>query len=216
MDSEDPFGPSSKRARFSPASDRSPPTYDSRTLTESQVLQKSLWIRLFCSYTYTHTHHDHHGNELKNWRLSPWRPIIVMGDSNLHIFLRLITLTNRDCFPGANLRHALNILRQLDTSEDTRLVLMSFGPNDRLTRDIQYLQERVTAILSTAHKAFPNTRLIVPMINFSEDLLPNEKGPLRELNLTIKACGLPLLPDNLFSTGITTQRAICGTTGVRS
>jgi len=56
--------------------------------------------------------HDHGGNKTLNWSLSPTRPVLIVGASNMgRLPLVLDPEVQVDCFPGARVSHALHLLR---------------------------------------------------------------------------------------------------------
>lgn len=122
--------------------------------------------------TYSFRSHAHNGDKHYNWNLTPTRPIIIAGDSNISRLPRIYD--NRiqvDCYPGANLSNANNILRnQTPVSHAVTKVLLSFGLNNRTQKKPSILKKDLHGMLEAAKIAFPQAEILIPVINISEDL----------------------------------------------
>lgn len=148
--------------------------------------------------------HNHNGDKINNWTLTPIRPILLIGDSNMsrlpHILDDRIQV---DCYPGANLAHAKNLLRNnTPISEGISHVILSFGLNNREQRNPKIIKKDLQEMLNAANKVFPQALIYIPIINFSEDLPENQKSHIRTINYLIKETNhqIPRLAKDLFDT----------------
>ena len=149
--------------------------------------------------------HTHDGDKYKNWNLTPIRPIIVAGDSNISRLPRIPDdRIQVDCYPGANLSHANNILRnKTPVSHTVVKVLLSFGLNNRTQGNASLLKKDLDGMLEAAKIAFPQAEIFVPLINMSENLPRQFRAKINTLNYLIKDTGhhIPRLERESFSTG---------------
>lgn len=146
------------------------------------------------------------GDQRKSgWRLSPRRPVLILGDSNLK---RLpLIWDNRiqvDSYPGATIFHGAEIMEHLTPSNPTvKRVVLSFGINCRNAgARIDTLQKTFRRMYQRAQTAFPEAQIYVPIIGFSEELPLAERSKLREINVIIKNDFpfLPTVPRDAFNT----------------
>jgi len=152
-------------------SDRLPPTHLLPATTS-----------LFCR-------HDHWGNKTLNWSLSPTRPVLIVGASNMsRLPLVLDPAVQVDCFPGAKVFHALHLLRnRTPVSPRVRLVVLHFGLNDRTTRDFTRLAGEIRELYNAALATFPQAVIRMAMLNVSSDLAPGEWHYATRINEVIEA-----------------------------
>lgn len=134
------------------------------------------------------TSHRHYGMKFYYWSLTPARPILILGCSNL---ARLPTLYDRriqiSSYPGAKLVHAIHILHNKTlVSPDVRHVILSFGLNDRGGRPWG-IQLKLDNILRQARVVFPNAHIWPVSINYSGVLKDQEKQTLDLLNSHIES-----------------------------
>lgn len=150
------------------------------------------------------TRHDHRGNKTQNWNLTPKRPIIIMGDSNLSRFPPIQDdRIQVDCYPGADLSQAIYLLRnKTPTTTETQIVILSFGLNNKHQTQITNLRKDVLRLLSTAKTTFPFAKILIPLINFSTELEPGICKNIRNLNQIIRNTNkfIPRIPYNTFQT----------------
>ena len=149
--------------------------------------------------------HAHHNNKSLNWSLSPFRPIIVMGDSNIDKIDRSFydhdDRFQVDCYPGANLTDAINILKnKTPISDSTQKVILSFGINNKDQRNPTLLDQAFSNLLASARRKFPNATVYVPVINYSKGLTFGQQRILSGLNETIRTYPnhIPEIGDELF------------------
>ena len=126
-----------------------------------------------------------------------------MGDSNLQRLPPiLLNHVQVDCYPGATLMHATNILDGIVAPcSHVRQVVLSFGLMDRWTiTDTSFQQARALHMRATA--AFPHASVWFPLINTASSLPRAERENVARLNhfLTTITSTIPLLPDHLFHT----------------
>ncbi|KAF3859051.1 hypothetical protein F7725_021450 [Dissostichus mawsoni] len=121
---------------------------------------------------YRFIHHDHLGDKKKNWSLTPYREVIIMGSSNISRLPRIHDARIQvDSYPGANLSHAINIIKyKTPTAPEVTKVLLCFGLNDRGIGDRTILNNNLNQLLSSARDTFPNAAIHVPKINHSTKL----------------------------------------------
>nr|XP_023668731.1 uncharacterized protein LOC111844469 [Paramormyrops kingsleyae] len=148
--------------------------------------------------------HEHGGNKTLNWSLTPTRPILIIGDSNL---ARLLLIQDKriqvDCYLGANMAHATHLLRQKTrTSIDTQTVVLSFGINDRDITNPTLMEQRLKRLINTAQITFPFADIFVPLINYSTKFQPTTQRNIKTWNSTIKESDryITSLPRSLFHT----------------
>lgn len=153
------------------------------------------------------TIHHHQGNKYRNWSLTPQKPIIIMGDSNLK---RLPSITDQniqvDCYPGARIKHAIHILRnKTPPTNSTQKIILSFGINDKDDPDMKKMKKEFRKLSDIANSTFPLAEIFIPLLNFSKNLTQNQKYNLMNLNKTIQLQHPPQLtikqiPDAEFRT----------------
>ena len=127
------------------------------------------------------TRHEHHGNKKKNWSLTPYREILIIGSSNISRLPPIQDMKIQvDSYPGANLIQAIHILKnKTPTTLNTKKVILCFGLNDRNQDNTALLKNNINQLLSSARDTFPNAILHIPSINYSSQL------PLRAIrNIT--------------------------------
>lgn len=149
--------------------------------------------------------HDHQGNKYLNWTLSPTRQILIMGDSNIS---RLPLIKDPriqvDCYPGANLSHAAHLIKnKTPTSDKVQKVILSFGLNNHKISNPTHLKKDLHAMLRAAKDTFPQASIIIPTINYSEDLPQYFQDNIKRLNHLIRDTThqIPRLEKEKFSTG---------------
>lgn len=107
-----------------------------------------------------------------NWFLTPTRPVLIIGDSNMG---RLPLIRNSrvqvDCFPGARINNALYLLKyKTPVSPRVELVIVHFGLNDRATRDCIALVRELRQLHITTCSTFPEAKVQMAMINIPPDM----------------------------------------------
>ena len=145
----------------------------------------------------------HHNNDKSTWTLTPERPVILMGDSNLK-WLPYIPNDNIqvDSYPGATVSHAIDILSKIRfPSTATAKVILSFGLNSRNRGTIQSFDANLRILYELALEKFPAAGVLVPQIAFSRDLPVEVHSRIHEINDCIgKYPSIPPLPRRLFRT----------------
>lgn len=126
-----------------------------------------------------------------------------MGDSNIarlpaHRMLNL----QMDAFPGATFQTAETILRETQTTDVVKKVILSFGLNDKALRSMETTTEQLLNMLVRAKEAFPKAQIFIPQVNFSRALPTKEKLRLAQINKFIKSLRecLPMLDESEFKT----------------
>lgn len=148
--------------------------------------------------------HEHKGNKNQNWNLSPERPILIIGDSNLS---RLPKIHDKrvqvDSYPGATLSTMIYLLQyKTPTSLEVDQVIFCVGLNNRTQGNPEILQKQVKRLVGLSFATFPFALIHFALINFSKNLNPTCQGNLRELNRILKETNrhIPRLPQHLFTT----------------
>lgn len=160
--------------------------------SEAGAARKSLMLQEEGTGESLHQRIEHHGKK-GEWSLNPLRPILVLGDSNVH----RIPVVKDDriqvvAYPGARWGNALNILQQgTPVTQATQAVVLSFGTNDALLGKLGLsIAKTIKGALGAAQKKFPNARVLVPLINFSAELPSPKRGAMRTLNNMIHQTGM--------------------------
>lgn len=135
--------------------------------------------------------HEHNEDKLKNWRLNPSRPILIIGDSNIS---KLPSISDDriqvDCYLGANLNHAKHLLRHnTPTSRAGPKIILSFGLNNGRHCNSTLIKKELHGMLEAAKVTFPQAEIFIPIINLSDDLPGIIKNNIKELNFLIKETG---------------------------
>lgn len=150
------------------------------------------------------TVHDHHDDKIKNWTLTPERQIMIIGDSNMRRLPEILDdRVQVDCYPGANISHATHLFKyKTPTTETVSMVILSFGINNRRKGNPSLLKNELRSMLNAAADTFPQAKILVPVINFSERLPGFMRTNLSTLNYLIKETGkqVPRLEKKLFAT----------------
>lgn len=133
--------------------------------------------------------HPHHGDKYKNWSLSPRRPLIIMGDSNLARLPAIPDVRVQvDSFPGAKIAHAANILRhKTKPCPMVTTAILSFGINDKDSANPSLLTKSLGSLYNAAKTAFPNAIIYMPLLNCSHFLPPHIQQHVTQLNDLIKS-----------------------------
>lgn len=92
-----------------------------------------------------------------------------------------------DCYPGAKIAHAIHILRhKTGIAPMVTAAILWFWTHDREASNPSFLHKSPGALFSTAKQTFPNVVLYMPIINFSENLLPQIQRNITQLKEMIK------------------------------
>lgn len=141
-------------------------------------------------------------NKMSDWSLQVNRKWLIIGDSNLS---RIPTQTESniqiESYPGATFKHAEALLARTTVSKDVERVILSFGINSKYQKETTTAPELKKAI-KMAEIAFPEARILVPIVNHHRDLSTIERNNLADLNSHI-VChpdSIPQLSKKLFDT----------------
>lgn len=93
-----------------------------------------------------------------------------------------------DSFPGETCHHLHEILKKLKPVKEVREVILSVGLNNGLKRLLPATTEKQFGLLvSMAKQTFPNAKIRVPVINYSDKLDADQKHLLDAIkNIIIK------------------------------
>lgn len=148
--------------------------------------------------------HPFDGNRFQNWSLEPRRTWLLIGDSTMAWLPRINNVRVQvDCYPGAMLAHAVNILRhRTEPAAWVTTAILSFGLGDKGSSNVAVLRALITSLNKAAKLAFPNAGVYIPMINVSTALPPRIQENVARLNdlFLERALVIPPLPLNKFST----------------
>ena len=131
------------------------------------------------------------------WAILPTRAVILAGDSNLQLLPKIAdSRVQVDCFPGANISHALAIFSKLNfTHLEVKQVVLSFGFNDRDSSNLFALERLVNLLRNKVQEKFPNAVVLFPLIAFPSTLVGAQQVALRRLNTAFKQFAyIPALP----------------------
>jgi hypothetical protein len=130
--------------------------------------------------------------------------IVIMGDSNIS---RITKSTNPQVtlasYPGAKICNFVEILTNVEPPNfQVRTLILNVGLNNRTNKD-ETNRGQLKKMISQARRAFPNTNIYVPTINFSPKLNTTQTAALKTLNRHIsnmsQAKPLPVFP-GIFQT----------------
>lgn len=150
------------------------------------------------------TDHGSTQEKTRDWGLTVTENTILMGDSNLRkIGNHVIPGLQIDSFPGAGFQHAEDILSKIAVQSDVEEVILSFGINNRSLRWKDATSTHIRGTLEKAKLKFPNARVFIPLLNFSNQLPSHEITVLGKLNDYIRENGnfIPPLQTDDFETG---------------
>lgn len=138
-----------------------------------------------------------------DWGLSVNKKWLFLGDSNLSRFPPY-TIPNLqiESFPGANFRHAQEVMSKSTVHVTVEKVLLSFGINSRTQKAKETAVKQLQGALREAKKQYPYSEIWIPLINFSPSLPDAEKATLQILNQHIQKNmpHIPALTEDLFRT----------------
>lgn len=147
---------------------------------------------------------EHGGDKYRNWSLTPERPILFLGDSNLS---HIPPLDNGNLqivsYPGAKFEHAYHIIKnKTPTSPQVQQVVLAFGLNNRERLNRAHFEKTIQRMLGAAYRTFPNAVIHIPLINFNKFLPTRHTDNLIFLNDIIQRTShsIPLLPWESFRT----------------
>ncbi|KAK9514516.1 hypothetical protein VZT92_027979 [Zoarces viviparus] len=139
-----------------------------------------------------------------DWSLNIKERCIIMGDSNISRFPSYdIAGLQVDGFPGANLRHAEEILAGATSTTPVEKIVLAFGLNNRVQKSKDTAVKQLQRTLRMCRTKFPLAQVLIPQINFSPGLPRQERTRLTYLNTHIAALKdhIPLWPEESFQTG---------------
>jgi predicted NAD-dependent protein-ADP-ribosyltransferase YbiA (DUF1768 family) len=139
------------------------------------------------------------------WQMPPLdTKIIIMGDSNISRITKSanpqVTLAS---YPGAKICNFVEILTNVEPPNfQVKTLILNIGLNNRTNKD-ETNRGQLKKMINQARRAFPNTNIYVPTINFSSKLNTSQTAALQTLNRHIsnmsQAKPLPVFP-GIFQT----------------
>lgn len=141
--------------------------------------------------------------KMVEWGLSVNKKWLIIGDSNLSKFpVFSIADLQVESYPGANFRHAQEVLSKATVHTTVEKVVLAFGINSRRQKPKETTVKQLQGAVRTAKRSFPYAEIWVPLINYSSSLPVAERHNLQKLNAHIQRNMpfLPLLDEELFQT----------------
>ena len=137
----------------------------------------------------------------KDWSITPTRPILILGDSNLNRLPAVLSGDVQvDCYPGAKIKHATVIINSVAVPNlQVRCLILSFGLNNHGSPPA-YSHPEADVMLRRARATFPRASVLVPLID--PGLPRQERDNITLLNRFLAANSpvIPLLPAASFNT----------------
>ena len=141
----------------------------------------------------------------RDWRLKVREKLLVIGDSNLsNIPGHSIKNLQIESFPGANFRHAENLVKKSTTVQGlvVEQVVLAFGICDSKNKPKETILKSCLKARKACMERFPYATIWVPLVNFSAALSEEEQDNLEVFNglLEERQFHIPLLPEDKFRT----------------
>lgn len=117
--------------------------------TETKERTVDLQIETRTQTLGTFERQEHHQNKYKNWSLTPKKPILLLGASNLSHLPRIKNdKVQVVSYPGAKLEHAHHIIKnKTPTAPEVQQVILHFGLNNRNEGNLTILRKMVERVL---------------------------------------------------------------------
>lgn len=140
----------------------------------------------------------------ESWAIpEPRSDILVLGTSNI----ARITANNRadvqlESFSGANMFDFKKLLQSAPCSTRPHTVIMAGGLNDRDNCQ-ETNSRRVREMISECRRTFPQSRIVVPLVNYDNNLPLSSKKGVDYINTTIlrqNVQTIPKIPDDKMVT----------------
>ena len=147
--------------------------------------------------------HPNVTDKMNDWSLTAHKPWLLVGDSNLS---RLPPYSQNqvqiESYPGAAFKHAEAILASAPVSTAVKVLVLSFGINNRGQDPDKVSIPHIKKVIRMAKLAFPQARILIPILNFSRSLSHQEQQNLRGINefLVCYEDHIPQLSRSVFST----------------
>ncbi len=91
-----------------------------------------------------------------------------------------------DSFPGAKFQHAGNLVEKATIALEPEILVMSFGLNNRSQRCFSATSKEIHRAYRLARTRLPHTEIVVPVVNFCDQLPRDEQNLLLEINEYIR------------------------------
>ncbi len=122
-----------------------------------------------------------------DWSLNLKKKFIILGDSNVsRIPAFHIPDLQIDSFPGAKFQHAGNLVEKATIALEPEILVMSFGLNNRSQRCFSATSKEIHRAYRLARTRLPHTEIVVPVVNFCDQLPRDEQNLLLEINEYIR------------------------------
>lgn len=148
-------------------------------------------------------HRARPSRKLQDWRIKVDRPVVFLGDSNLN---RIPPFENDqiqiESYPGANFYHFFNLLEMTPVCENTAMVILSVGLNNKDQDPQKTSIKQLRKVVNGAKAVFPNADIFVAHIHFSRSLSKLQQTNLTMINNFISTHYnyLPCIPQQHFHT----------------
>lgn len=136
----------------------------------------------------TFQRHDHQGNKAANWTLQPTKPYLIVGDSNMgRLPLIHHSEVQVDAYPGAKFHHITHLFKQkTPASPGVKVLILSVGVNNREQNNQQRIDQGIRDLMEAADDTFPNARIWLASLNWSQQLPLLAIANLTKINTAIR------------------------------
>lgn len=109
-----------------------------------------------------------------------------MGTSNLSNISETPTKDIQiESFPGAQIRHMDHLIKNFQFKSKPKTLILDIGINDRRNSFDGTTLANLRRMTKTISNSFPETKIYIPIVQFSEYLPKESKDNLRKLNETL-------------------------------
>lgn len=158
----------------------------SRTPPGASDMSRFTHHQIHSSTLSTPTYHTYSKHKLSEWSLSPSKPVLIIGDSNLNrIPAHAFTDIQIDSYPGATTYHLWKLLEKKAPTTQTQKVIISIGINNKDLDPKNTTNKQLLTIHRMAKKTFPNALIRFALLNFSPYLTPLQIQNLTQINTFI-------------------------------
>ena len=141
--------------------------------------------------------------KIQEWTITPTKPYIILGDSNLsRIQSHSRSNLQIDSYPGATFYHIAGLLEKTQQNSKVEKVLLSVGINNKDQHPKRTAIKQLQSMVRVTKSTFPAAEIWIPLINYSQNLEPQQKSNLEEINSHIlrNMPHVPKLPEGDFRT----------------
>lgn len=129
-----------------------------------------------------------------DWELTVHKKWLIIGDSNLaRLPTHSIQDLQIDSYPGANFRHAEEVMSKAVVHTLVEKIVLAFGINSRGQKAKETAVKQLQGAVRAAKRRFPYSEIWIPLVNYSSVLPAAERLNLQKLNNHIQK-NMPFLP----------------------